>query len=86
MGQQGKFLVDGFSLTLNSECYLVEVQERPEIQGVTEASILPDWIFESKHAIWLMEENKPIADRARDGERVRQVLLRFRNEMMLALR
>ena len=77
--------MDRFSLTLNKECYLVEVQEDPEISGSADISVLPDWIFESKHAIWLMEENKPIGDRARDGERVRWSLIRSRDTLAIAL-
>lgn len=84
MAQQGRYFVDRFLLTLNRDCYLVEVEETSEVAGSTDVSVLPDWIFNSRHVIWLMADDKSLADRARDGERVRQQLIQERDELVVS--
>jgi hypothetical protein len=76
MAESGKYVLDQFHLTLNKDCFLVEVKERNGEEPSARVEDLPGWIFFSKYALWLTEDNKPIGDRALQGERVREILKR----------
>ena len=64
-----------FLLTVNSACYLVEVRECEQTDPDKQSSEIPSWVFESKHAIWLTDENKPIFERAKHGEKIKNQFL-----------
>lgn len=71
-----EFCVDGFLLKINRAGYLVEVHEAAigcDCQG--ELGKLPDWVFHSKHAIWLSEEGASVLIRAVRGEEIKKRLL-----------
>jgi hypothetical protein len=69
------FYLEPFVLTVNPACYLVEVAKRNrEETRNSRLSELPEWVFQSKHAIWLTDENATIATRAKNGEQIRQKL------------
>ncbi len=78
MSSATRFCVEGFVLTVWPECYLVEV--RPAAAGrdyATERdslSDLPDWVFRSRLAIWLLEGREEIRKRAFAGERIKRRL------------
>jgi hypothetical protein len=71
-----QFQLGSFVLTLNSACYLVEVKRSEHQRNSGPNSPVPSWVFESKHTIWLTDENKPIAERARSGDRIKQEVLK----------
>jgi hypothetical protein len=75
MGQPLRYRLGRFLLTVNSACYLIEVRECDRTDLDREPSDLPSWIFESKHAIWLTDENKPIFERAKHGEKIKKQFL-----------
>jgi hypothetical protein len=73
-----QFYLDGFLLSVDNYAYLVEIKssEKKVIQD-SGADELPDWMFDSRHAIWLTDENLPIRDRAAHGESIRQKLKNY---------
>lgn len=70
------FYLNGFLLKVNNGSHLVEIKpsEKHSIHRM-DSTDLPDWIFYSRHAIWLTEEDLPIKERADHGERVKRKLL-----------
>jgi hypothetical protein len=76
MTESGKFVLDEFLLSVNKDCFLVEVKERHGEERSARVEDLPGWIFFSEYALWLTDENKPIGERAQRGERVRKRLQR----------
>ncbi len=62
---------------MNDFAYLVEIEIAREKTkaGKIRLEDLPDWIFDSRHAIWLTVEDLPIKDRATHGDRIREQLL-----------
>jgi hypothetical protein len=68
------FHYDRYGLMINPACYLVTVSQSAEAQTTEPLGNLPEWIFLSKHAIWLTEEEKPIAVRARHGDAIKKRL------------
>jgi hypothetical protein len=78
--QPSSYHFDGFELNLNEACYLVTVsvtsEKRLSYHTVRE---LPSWVFQSKLAIWIMDEGPSILDRSLAAERIRQALSQLRN-------
>ena len=68
------FQLDRFSLMINPACYLVMVSRSGPLESATTDASFPEWIFDSRHAIWLTEEEKPIAERARRGDEIKKFL------------
>jgi hypothetical protein len=80
MAEIQRFYLDQFVLTVNKACYLVEVETSTERKPVrNQLKDLPSWVFESKHAIWLKIKKANIAERAREGERIRHELMQIRH-------
>jgi hypothetical protein len=76
MAEIQRFYLDRFVLTVNKACYLVEVETSFDRERrVNQLKDLPSWVFESKHVIWLKDEKANIAERAREGERIRHELM-----------
>ncbi|MCI0612990.1 hypothetical protein L0244_08365 [bacterium] len=73
-----RFLVQGFALNVNDSAYLVEVSPHSEgMEQFQDLEKLPAWIFQSKHAIWLVPINAALADRAMKGEQIKRKLIPF---------
>ncbi|HSE40076.1 MAG TPA: hypothetical protein VLH08_04860 [Acidobacteriota bacterium] len=70
-----RFVIEGFQLDLNHAAYLVEVTPVKNRQNEQNVKELPDWVFHSKHAIWLTSGSAELVDRAMAGERIKQKLL-----------
>ena len=70
--------LDRYGITLNAACYLVTVSNANSARLNDAIEELPDWVFNSKHTIWLTDEEKPIAVRARHGDQIRKRLLALR--------
>lgn len=70
-----KFYLDRYELTVDVGSYIVEARELesppPFVHTVTD---LPDWIFQSRLAIWLTEEGTSIYNRSVSGEKIRERL------------
>jgi hypothetical protein len=64
---------------VNHSAYLVEIELniRKDTKKISESE-LPEWIFRSRHAIWLTVENGSIHERAKRGEQIRQKLMKAR--------
>jgi hypothetical protein len=78
MSQQPvRFYVDGFLLKILDSAYLVQVEPANGNTGLyIKPSDLPDWIFRSSHAIWLVQEDGSLIDRARRGDEVKQQIMK----------
>ncbi|HJZ11218.1 MAG TPA: hypothetical protein VJ521_03655 [Acidobacteriota bacterium] len=73
-----QFQVGPFELDVNDDCYLVSVREtRSGSNHQSRYSEIPAWVFHSKHAIWLMDEESSILERATKGELIKKRLLAF---------
>jgi hypothetical protein len=71
-----EYCLNGYLLKVNDFAYLVEIATDSETtDGKIRLEDLPDWIFDSRHAIWLTVEDLPIKDRAAHGDRIREELL-----------
>ncbi|PWT91659.1 MAG: hypothetical protein C5B54_04915 [Acidobacteria bacterium] len=82
MAELQQFHVDQFTLKLNPACYIVEVATEEGEAHRDSLTSLPKWVFESKHTIWLADEQTTIAERARKGETLRQQLLQILNLLL----
>ena len=76
MSHTHEYYLDGFRLKVNDFAYLVEV----EINfGTNDSKVqlkdLPDWVFDSRHAIWLTVDDLPIEERATRGDQIRKKLI-----------
>jgi len=79
MSQIHEYCLDGFHLRVNDFAYLVEIEINPESKACNiQLKDLPDWIFDSRHAIWLTVDDLPIKDRATRGDRIRENLIESR--------
>ena len=77
MSQPARFYVDGFLLKILESAYLVRVEPANGNTGrYTGTSNLPKWIFDSAHAIWLMQDDAPLIERARRGDEIKNRILK----------
>ena len=76
MSDISKYYFENFSLILDSASYLVEVHppvdDPPRRNHVED---LPDWVFLSKLAIWLTQDNSSVYERSVAGELVRKLFV-----------
>lgn len=71
-----EYCLNRYVLKVNDFAYLVEIEtDRETTDGKIRLEDLPDWIFDSRHAIWLTVEDLPIKDRAAHGDQIREELL-----------
>jgi hypothetical protein len=76
MSEATSYYIHGFLLRVFDSAYLVEVKPANGETGYyKKVSTLPAWMFRSPHAIWLTDEDGPIADRANKGESIKQEIL-----------
>ncbi len=70
-----KFYLDRYELIVDLGSYIVEAHELhtapPFVHTISD---LPDWIFQSRLAIWLAEEGTSIYNRSVSGEKIRESL------------
>ncbi len=82
LGNFQKYFFKRYCLTLRPESYLVEVKalnDRP--RRCNKLRDLPDWIFQSRLAIWLTDEDGPIQERSVRGDQIRKLFyLQFAKE------
>jgi hypothetical protein len=74
MQMRKRYVIDGFQLEINPAAYLVEVSTAKNAVNEQNVTELPDWVFQSKHAIWLTSGSAKMIDRALEGERVQKKL------------
>jgi hypothetical protein len=79
MSRTQNYCLQGLSLRVNDSAYLVEIELNisKETKKMSELD-LPEWIFRSRHAIWLTVENGSIHDRAKHGDQIRKKLMKAR--------
>lgn len=67
------YYVDSLELVVDPGSYLVEVRYLHDLpRGSHSVSDLPDWVFQSKLAIWLMDRGASIMERAMKGDQIRK--------------
>lgn len=72
-----RYQVGGFELTVFDQAYLVEVKTAPSNPAEPHLiSGLPEWVFLSRHAIWLTDDEADLADRDRKGNQIKQSLIK----------
>jgi len=72
------FHFENFMLTIHPSCCLVVVTNSSR-DSQNKVEDVPHWVFDSKHVIWLTEEDKPILHRAQKGEAIRKRLQSLRS-------
>jgi hypothetical protein len=79
MSRIQNYYLQELSLRVNDSAYLVEIELNIKKNGEKMSqSDLPEWIFRSRHAIWLTLENRSIYDRAKHGDQIREKLMKAR--------
>ena len=73
MSDLRKFFFEDLVLTVCSEAFLVKVQTGKRRRGHQLAD-LPDWVFDSRNAVWLTEEEAPLSVRGNHGDLIRKRL------------
>ena len=75
MNEVLRYQLDSYELTVDNASYIVAVRENPVTTRTQNSSAeLPKWVFQSKHAIWLADENASLYERASKGERIKEKL------------
>ena len=75
------FYFEGFKLTANQSRHLVEIHKTDErVDQMNEIDDLPDWVFDSRVAVWLTERSASIYDRSSARQIILQ-LLRSSNQV-----
>ena len=70
-----EFCFEDLVLAICRDAFLVKVQKQLRFRNSCHRlTDLPEWIFNSKNAIWLTEEDAPISIRADHGDVVRKRL------------
>jgi len=70
-----EFSVKGYRLTVFEKGYLVKVSPSGIHAERKNGVQLPEWCFQSEHAIWLTEESAPLSIRALNGDKIKQQLM-----------
>lgn len=65
----------GWILSVDAMTYLVRIRKSDSVRCENRIEDLPDWVFESRLAIWLMENEAPIFQRSIEGDRMRNLFL-----------
>lgn len=76
-----QFVIDGLLLTLDEPSYIVLVDECDQDRSLHTPNDLPDWVFKSQFAIWLIVGEESIRLRAFEGENIRRQFLAYRETM-----
>ena len=79
MSKTEQFHIGEFLIQVDEGTYLVEVNFTDSNPSFHRIQDLPNWVFASRYAIWLTAGDAPIRDRALEGERVKQELLKQMN-------
>jgi hypothetical protein len=70
------FYFDGFVLSVDALTYLIRIRKADhEPYEFHRPEDLPEWVFGSKLAIWLLEEEAPMLQRSLEGDKIRNHLL-----------
>jgi len=72
--------VDDMLINVSPASYLVIVQRTEGPSYLNQVRDLPDWVFTSKHVIWLTDEKLTVGERARNGEVVKRSLMNRRKQ------
>lgn len=76
MSKTEQFRIEEFVIHVDEGTYLVEVYQNDEDVAFQTIADLPNWVFASRYAIWLTGGDAPVRDRALQGERIKQHLLK----------
>ena len=70
------YYFEGFVLSVDAMTYLVRIRKADvDAARFDEVEDLPEWAFQSRLAIWLMEDEAPILQRSLEGDKIRSLLL-----------
>jgi hypothetical protein len=69
------FFLNDFELTVDDRAFLVYVHplKDPSLQ-TNQKSDLPDWVFSSQNAIWLLESDRTVYEQAIEGDKIKAEL------------
>ena len=76
MSKIEKFHIGEFLIQVDEGTYLVEVHKKGSTPSFHTIQDLPQWVFASRYAIWLMTGDAPIRDRAAEGDRIKHYLMK----------
>jgi hypothetical protein len=69
------FYFEGFKLTATHASHLVEIHKIDErVDPLNQIEDLPDWVFDSRVAVWLTERSASIYDRSSARQIILQLL------------
>ena len=74
MPQVQEIRIDEYILRIWFESYLVEVRHDDTNADANYESEVPDWVFQSRLAVWLADKDAPIRQRALEGEKIKCIL------------
>jgi len=76
MSRNEQFRIEEFVIHVDEGTYLVEVYKNDDEDPLQSIEDLPNWVFASRYAIWLSGGDAPVRDRALEGERIKQDLMK----------
>ena len=69
------FFLNNFELTVDDRAFLVHVQP---LKGASlrtdQKSDLPDWVFSSQNAIWLLDSDRTVYEQSIEGDKIKAEL------------
>jgi hypothetical protein len=76
MSRNEQFRIEEFVIHVDEGTYLVEVYRNDDEYPLQSIEDLPNWVFASRYAIWLSGGDAPVRERALEGERIKQDLMK----------
>ena len=76
MSKIEQFRIEEFVIKVDEGTYLVEIYQNDEDVSIQTIEDLPNWVFASRYAIWLIGGDAPVRERALEGERIKQQLFK----------
>jgi hypothetical protein len=75
MSDDLQYRVDDLLISVRSSSLLVIVRRTGRPSGIDQFWELPEWVFTSRHVIWLSDEDLNVNIRARQGEQIKEWLM-----------
>jgi adenylate kinase len=80
-----QFYLANAALAIYEDAYLVKVDtHKNDLHPADRLTDLPDWVFHSRNAIWLTEEDAPLSIRAQHGELIKSRLSEELNSLKIS--
>ena len=75
MNDKRQFFIDHMQLTVYPDSFLVQVSRIDDPPRQDSMEDFPTWAFQSKNAIWFLQEDGSYRRRAVDGDKIKQQLM-----------